>query len=150
MAAGATDATRRVIEITHVFDAARVLVFKAWIEPEHLVQWFRASEGWTTPFAEADARPGGKYRIGFASPDGKDDFVFEGVYNEIVEPERLVFTIGDGRRVLVTFAEFERKTKLVLRLALETTSSEEQQREGWTAGLVHLGEYLATLVRPPA
>jgi uncharacterized protein YndB with AHSA1/START domain len=73
----------------------------------------------------------------------QEDFDFEGVYNEIVEPERLVFTIVDGRPVTVTFAEDEGKTKLTLALTLETTYSEEQQCEGWTAMLVHLGEYLA-------
>jgi uncharacterized protein YndB with AHSA1/START domain len=108
------------------------------------VHWFYASEGWTTPFAETDVRPGGAFRIGFASPDGADDFVFEGVYNEILEPERLVFTLGDGRPVTVTFADQNGKTRLDLRLTLETTYSEEQQREGWTAMLEHLAEYLAT------
>lgn len=139
----AGDDTERVIEIARVFDAPRALVFKCWLEPKHIVRWFYASEGWTTPYAETDVRPGGAFRIGFASPDGKSDFDFEGVFNEIVEPERLVFTIADGRPVTVTFAEDEGKTKLTLALTLETTYSEEQQREGWTAMLVHLGEYLA-------
>ncbi len=140
----AGDVTLRGIEITRVFDAPLALVFKAWIEPGQLVRWFYASDGWTTPYAETDVRPGGAFRIGFASPDGKSDFDFEGVYDEVVEPERLVFTIGDGRPVTVTFVEDKGKTKLTLTLALETTHSEDQQREGWTAMLVHLGEYLAT------
>jgi uncharacterized protein YndB with AHSA1/START domain len=103
----AGDATDRVIEIARVFDAPRALVFKCWLEPKHILRWFYASEGWTTPYAETDVRPGGAFCIGFASPDGKSDFDFEGVYNAIVEPERLVFTIADGRPVTVTFVEDE-------------------------------------------
>jgi uncharacterized protein YndB with AHSA1/START domain len=139
----AAAAGTRTITITRVFDAPRELAFRAWIDPVHIVRWFYASEGWTTPFAETDPRAGGAFRIGFASPDGKGDFTFEGVYDEVVAPERLVFTIGDGRPVVVTLVEHGGKTKLDLVLALEDTYSEEQQREGWTAMLVHLGEYLS-------
>jgi hypothetical protein len=53
------------------------------------------------------------------------------------------FTIGDGRPVTVTFADEGGKTRLTLLLTLETTHPEEQQREGWTAMLVNLGEHLA-------
>jgi uncharacterized protein YndB with AHSA1/START domain len=131
-----------VIVLTHIYDAPRDEVFRAWIEPKHIVHWFYASEGWTTPFAETDIRPGGAFRIGFASPDGKNDFVFEGAYDEITPPERLVFTIGDGRPIVVAFTEENGKTKLSLELALESTHSEEQQRQGWGAMLDHLAEYL--------
>ncbi|HLF70981.1 MAG TPA: DUF1801 domain-containing protein [Dehalococcoidia bacterium] len=67
----ATDTSGREIVITRVYDAPRELVFKAWVEPEHLVRWYHASDDWTTPYAETDPRPGGAFRIGFASPDGK-------------------------------------------------------------------------------
>jgi hypothetical protein len=43
----------------------------------------------------------------------------------------------------VTFAEEGGKTRLTLLLTLEATHPEEQQREGWTAMLVRLGEHLA-------
>ncbi len=134
----------RVITIMRLYDAPRELVFRAWLEPKHIVHWFYASEGWTTPFAETDPRPGGVYRIGFASPDGKNDFVFEGVYREIVEPSRIVFTIADGRPVTATFAKEREKTKLTLELTLEKMHSEEQQRQGWGAMLEHLAEHLAS------
>ena len=132
----------REITITRMIDAPREMIFKAWLEPEHLVHWFYATEGWKTPFAETDPKPGGAFRIGFQSPDGKNDFVFAGVYREVQTPEKLVFVIGDGRPVTVLLVEDGGKTKLSLTLALETTFSEAQQREGWTAMIVHLAEYL--------
>ena len=133
----------QTITIQRNFDAPASLVYAAWIDPKHIVHWYYASEGWTTPFAESDPREGGIFRIGFASPDGKNDFTFEGVYNELVPNKRIVFTIGDGRPVTIDLEERNGKTLLTLVLALEDVHSAEQQREGWTAMLIHLGEYLA-------
>ena len=47
----------RTLVITRVFDAPRRLVFKTWIDPVHLEQWW-GPEGFTNPVCEADARPG--------------------------------------------------------------------------------------------
>lgn len=138
-----TESAFRSIVLTRTYDAPRELVFAAWIEPNHLLQWFRGSQDWTTPFAETDPRAGGAYRIGFGSPDGKNDFVFEGRYEEVTPPSRLVFTIADGRPITVTFTELNGKTKLDLVLSLENTHSEEQQREGWGNMLRFLAEHLA-------
>ena len=88
---------------------------------------------------------GGKISIGFASPDGKNDFTLEGHYNEIVPHERIVFTLADGRPITVTLADKAGKTELTLVLSLETLNSAEQQREGWTLMLEHLENYLTNL-----
>lgn len=135
----------QTIVITRALNAPRKLVFEAWLDAKHLLHWYYASEDWTTPFAESDPRVGGKIRIGFASPDGKNDFVLEGAYNEIVPHERIVFTLADGRPITVTLADKDGKTELTLVLSLETLNSSEQQREGWTLMLVHLENYLNTL-----
>ena len=58
--------------------------------PQHLANWFGPKD-FTLPFCEMDFRVGGHYRLCMRSPDGKDYWV-HGVYREIVEPERLVFT----------------------------------------------------------
>lgn len=133
----------RTILITRVLDAPRKLVFEAWTKPEHLVHWHHAGDGWTTPFAETDPRPGGKLRIGYASPDGKESFVLEATYREIVAPERIVFVIADGRPVTVTLEDSAGKTKLTIELTLETEYPEEVQRGGWTQHVDNLATYLA-------
>jgi uncharacterized protein YndB with AHSA1/START domain len=98
--------------ITRSFDAPRSLVFKAWTEREHLVHW-SAPKGFTITHSEGDLRPGGAWRACMRSPDGVDLWL-GGVYREIVEPERLVFTHAwedaDGKRghetlVTVTLTE---------------------------------------------
>ena len=138
------DQAGRVIVITRVLDAPRDLVFAAFTDPKHLVHWHNAGEGWTTPYAESDPHPGGALRIGYGSPDGKDDFALEAVYREVRPPERLAYVLSDGRPVTVTFDDVGGKTKVTLELGLETEYHEDLQRGGWTAHLDNLAAYLAT------
>lgn len=129
--------------IVRLIDAPRARVYQAWLTPEDLMQWHFASEGWTTPSAKVDAHVGGKFNIRFQSPDPQVGFDFEGSFDELVESERIVYTIGDGRKVWVEFADEDGKTKVTLTLTLETQHTEEQQREGWGAMVDHLGKYLS-------
>src|SRR5271156_4260473 len=76
--------------LTRLIDAPRDLLFRAWTDPELLKQWF-APLPYTTPVAELDVRPGGASRIVMRSADG-EEFPNRGVYLEVVENERLVFT----------------------------------------------------------
>jgi len=133
----------RSFTITRTFDAPRRLVFDAFIKPEHLVHWHHAGEGWKTPFAETDPRPGGKLRIGYGSPDGKEDFVLEGTYREVRAPELIVYVIDD-RPVEVTFEELGAKTRVTVEVTLETEYHEDVQRGGWTEHIDNLATYLAT------
>src|SRR5690349_20792754 len=57
----ATPPAERVLELTRIFAAPRDLVFKVWIEPEHLVRWW-GPRGFTMPSHALEARPGGAYR----------------------------------------------------------------------------------------
>jgi len=132
------------ILIEREIDAPRSLVFEAWTDPKHLVHWYYASEGWTTPFADVDLRVGGKFRIGFASPDGVYDFVFSGMFTEIVAPARLAYTIDDGRAVTLDLTEVVgNRTHVHLEFVAEGTFPVEQQSEGWGTQVTHLAEYLA-------
>ena len=76
--------------LTRSFDAPRDLVFRAWTDPAHLMQWW-GPHGFTTPRCEIDLQPGGAIRMDMRGPDGVL-YPMAGVYQEIVPPERLVFT----------------------------------------------------------
>lgn len=141
--------------ITRVFDAPPRLVFEAWTKPEHLSRW-SGPRGFTIPFAEMDFRPGGTYRTCLRSPDGKDHWV-QGVYREIAEPERLVFTHAwedaNGKPkqetlVTVTFAKQDGKTKLTFHQAIfESVEGRDSHRSGWSESLDRLEEYLAKAIK---
>ncbi len=130
------------IVIERVIDAPRERVWKALIDPEDLKHWSHADEGWTTPFAETDPRVGGTLRIGFGSPDGKNDFVLEGTYTVVEEPDRLVYKMGDDRIVTNTLVEEGGKTKITISFTPEEENTREKQQEGWSLILKHLVEYL--------
>jgi uncharacterized protein YndB with AHSA1/START domain len=73
-----------------MIDASPDKVFRAWTEPELLKQWF-APLPWTTPSIETDVRPGGSSIITMLDPEG-NEFPSSGVYLEVVENKKLVFT----------------------------------------------------------
>jgi uncharacterized protein YndB with AHSA1/START domain len=141
----------RELVIKRVFDAPRELVFKAWTDPEHLKQW-SAPEGFTIPVAEGDLRPGGKWRSMMQKPDGTELWL-GGVYREIVEPERLVFTHawddkngkpGHETVVTVTLVERDGKTEMTFRQGLfESVESRDGHQGGWTECFDRLEELLS-------
>ena len=83
-------AADRELVLTRIIDAPREKVYRAWTEAKLLKQWF-APLPWKTPKAELDVRPGGAGLVVMADPDG-NEFPNPGVYLEVVENERLVFT----------------------------------------------------------
>jgi uncharacterized protein YndB with AHSA1/START domain len=59
-------ATAQEITITRVLEAPRELVWKAWTEPDHLVQWWGAgARGWSMlpSGVTMEVRPGGTFRV---------------------------------------------------------------------------------------
>jgi uncharacterized protein YndB with AHSA1/START domain len=143
----------RELLITRTFDAPRKLLFEAWTRPEHLARW-SGPHGFTTTQDKMDFRPGGAYRACLHAPDGGNHWV-SGVYREIVEPERLVFTHAwegeDGRPgpetvVTVTFEDRGNRTEMRFHQAFfETTASRDGHRSGWSESFQRLAEHLATL-----
>lgn len=157
MAAGnaVTEPADRVLVITRIFDAPRELVFRAWTDPEHLVRWM-GPRGFTSSIEHSELRPGGAYRIYMRGPEG-DDHWTQGVFREIVEPERLVMAgswadaqgnpISPETLLTLTFEEHEeRKTRLTLHQAIfESVTARDAHQGGWNSSMDRLAEYLATL-----
>ncbi len=91
-----TDAiTQPDIEIVRTFDAPRELVWKAWTTPDRFAAWFGAPGATCPPeHCEMDVRPGGAWRaLMHAGEHG--DIHWHGAFEQVDEPEQLVFTISD-------------------------------------------------------
>jgi uncharacterized protein YndB with AHSA1/START domain len=143
--------------ITRVYDAPRELLFKLWTDPKHLVQWWGPRD-FTNPVCEADARPGGAIRIHMQAPDGRI-YPMTGTFDEVVAPERLVFTSGaladDGKplfevRTTVLFENDGGKTRLTLRatVIMQTDAAAPYlagMNEGWSQSLDRLAERVASV-----
>jgi uncharacterized protein YndB with AHSA1/START domain len=76
--------------ITRLIDVPRDKLFRCWTEPALITQWFTPPP-WKTIAAEVDVRTGGTSLITMRGPDGTL-VLNRGMYLEVVENERLVFT----------------------------------------------------------
>jgi uncharacterized protein YndB with AHSA1/START domain len=147
------------IVINRVFDAPRELVWKAWTEPDRLVRWWGPKD-YTCPSANIDPRVGGKYLASMRSPEGKDLWS-TGLYEEVVEPERLAMTdsfadpMGNvvpasyyqmpGEYPLelhlsIVFEEQEGKTMMTLRHSGMPAETSKDAEMGWNESFDKLAE----------
>jgi uncharacterized protein YndB with AHSA1/START domain len=139
------------LTITRLLDAPRDLVFKAWTDSAQGNDW-SAPRGFTVTAFEADLRPGGAWRLGMRTPEGKDLWV-GGIYREIVPSERIVATHAwqnpDGRpgnATLMTVALAARgdRTEMTFQqTGFESDEDRDGHREGWSECFDRLEEYLA-------
>ena len=84
------------IAITRIFDAPRERVWAEWTEPEPFADWFGGGDA-EIPLSTVamDVRPGGSWRATMFAGAERLEIRWKGEYREVVEPERLVFTISD-------------------------------------------------------
>jgi uncharacterized protein YndB with AHSA1/START domain len=161
----AADATRtsevvgdREIVFTRRFEAARPLVFKAWTESDHLMQWWGPRE-WPLAVSKMDLRPGGVWHYCMRSTDGQESWG-KATYREIVEPERLVYvdafsdpegnSIAPEATVTITFAESNGGTLVSIHTLYENPADRDRVVEmgvmpGMSETLDRLAEHLARL-----
>jgi uncharacterized protein YndB with AHSA1/START domain len=136
------------LAMTRIFDAPRRLVFEVWKKREHVERWW-GPHGFKTTVQEMDVRPGGKFR--YVMSGFGDEYPFDGVYDEVLEPERLVITgtiPGMPGRIWtsVTFEEENGKTKLTVHQRCEFESDATRgAAEGWRQMLERLEEYVRAL-----
>lgn len=117
-------------------------VWKFWTSPEHIIKWNNASEDWHTPSAMNDLRVGGKFLSRMEAKDGSFGFDFGGVYDEVIPNNTIAYTMGDGRKVKITFLSQQNTTKVVEAFHAETQNSIDLQRNGWQAILNNFKKYV--------
>lgn len=118
--------------------------WKIWTTPEDITKWNNASEDWHTPKAENDLRAGGKFIYRMEAKDGSFAFDFAGIYDEVKQNERLVYSIEDGRKVSVSFLGNGNETIVTEIFEAENTNSIELQQAGWQAILNNFKKYAET------
>jgi uncharacterized protein YndB with AHSA1/START domain len=114
-------AQRRIADnellIVRTFDAPPSVVFALWSSAEHMKRWM-GPKNFSCPEATIDFRVGGAYRAMIKSAEHGESW-FSGIYREIVQDERLVFTFtwhdegpsaGIETLVTITFEERDGKT----------------------------------------
>ncbi|MDH4617373.1 SRPBCC family protein [Brevibacillus sp. AY1] len=116
-------------------------VWKFWTEPKHIMQWNNASDDWHTPYAENDLKAGGKFVSRMEAKDGSFGFDFGGVYDEVSMYETISYTMGDGRKVKISFIRQGNDTQIIESFDAEETNSREMQQAGWQSILDNFKKY---------
>ncbi len=83
------------IIIARVFDAPRELVWRAFTDPKHVVNWW-GPNGFTTEIETMEVRPGGVWKHTMIGPDGAR-YPNKSIFKEVVAPERISYSHGGGR-----------------------------------------------------
>ncbi len=133
--------------VTHVFDASCERVWKAWVTPEEIGQWFAPV---VMDVRELDVRPGGHFR--FADPNDVDGGEYTGTYITVDPLHELSFSVidfsvtNDPSGVKAGFKiVFERMGEQA-KITLTSLPPEEYHKEtvdAWSACF----ERLATVIR---
>ena len=133
------DAKARTLTLKKVFNVPVKLVWEAWTNPEHVVQWW-APAGMKITVMVHDFKVGGKWKYSMPMPDG-NMFISEGTYLEI-EPYKRIVTTADfkpmtqGVEMHVEFEEDGEKTIFTFSVVHATEEYCKQQEKmgfynGW-------------------
>ena len=122
------------ITVSTVVNASVTHAWEVFTQPEQITRWNFASPEWCCPSATNDLRVGGEFSYRMEARDGSMGFDFTGVYTAVQPLEQLAYTLGDGRRVTVTFEAISSdETRVTEVFDPEDLNSEELQRGGWSA-----------------
>ena len=142
-------ATQELV-LTRVFNAPCSLVFACWTEGRHLKEW-SSPHGFTIPYAEGKAEPGGHYRACMLKPDGTELWL-GGTYKEVVLNKKLVMTHaweqeggkpGPETLITVEFEDLGGKTRMTF---IQTGFVSAQDRDGHAGGWGECFEKLESLL----
>lgn len=140
------DENKQTILVKRIINVPVEKVWQYWTEPEHIKKWNSASEDWHTTFAENDLRVGGKFLSRMEAKDGSVGFDFWGIYDEVKLYEVIESTLGDNRKVKITFVGKEEYTEVTESFEAEDINSIEMQQAGWQAILDNFKKYTEQLI----
>jgi uncharacterized protein YndB with AHSA1/START domain len=146
------------VVITREFDAPRELLFRAYTDPELIVQWL-GPRALTMTVDRHEARDGGRWRFTHRDADG-NEYGFHGVYHGTPSLDGIVRTFefegAPGHVSLETATFEERGGRTLLRLNSVFQSVEDRDgmvqsgmEQGVNEGMERLDELLARLAPAP-
>lgn len=133
------------INIEAIVNAPIEKVWKAWSNPNDIMQWNFADPSWHSPACENDLREGGKFKYRMEARDGSYGFDFEGVYDTVVPHHEIFYTMPDGRKVFNYFESEGDQTKIKTIFDAENENDSELQRQGWQSILNNFKKYVESI-----
>jgi uncharacterized protein YndB with AHSA1/START domain len=145
---------RREFTLNRLLPASRPVVFRAFVEPERMKQWW-APRGFHVLSCALDLREGGAWRMRIRSDETGAIQTEVGTYREIRSPERLAFTHAWVRTngtltpttlVTVKFTEHDGMTEVAFTQSdFHSPDFCRSHEEGWSQSLEKLTQYVPHL-----
>lgn len=154
------DEGRYELIFSRVFAAPVDVVYRAWTDPDQLVNWW-GPRGFSLTIRTMEFRVGGVWEYVLHGPDGTD-YPNRAVFEDIDPPNRFVFSNTGGHvddrhltcRMIVTFDERDGQTSVILRMRFDSLMSLDRARErgaeqGGSDSFARLAEWLKRRGRTP-
>lgn len=143
--------TTGTVRFHRVLRAKPERVYKAFLDADAMAKWL-PPYGFTGRVHHLEAKLGGTYRMSFTNFSTGKSHTFGGVYNELVPPERIVYTdrfddpgLPGDMRTTVTLRPVPSGTELsIIQEGLPEVMPVDECYLGWQDSL----EQLAKLVEP--
>jgi len=155
MGARKTSVADNELLIVRTFNAPASVVFALWSSAEHMKRWM-GPKSFACPEMAIDLRVGGRYRGMIKSAEHGENW-FSGIYREIVQNQRLVFTFtwenegpsaGLEMVVTITFEERNGKTVQTFHQApFRTIERRDSHVGGWSEAFDKQATYAEKIAR---
>lgn len=129
----------RTVTIKRTLSAPIQLVWEAWTQPEHIINWW-GPKGMDTKVIEHDFKVGGQWKYSMLMPDG-NEFITDGEYKVIEELKEILSSANfkpmtEGVEIQALFAEAGDKTDFTFNIIHPTEEYRIQQEQmgilnGW-------------------
>ncbi|MEX0693428.1 MAG: SRPBCC family protein [Rhodospirillales bacterium] len=134
-------ATERTMVLQRVIQAPRSSVWRAWMNPETLPQWW-GPDGFSCRTKKIDLRTGGEWVFDMIAPDGTV-YPNHHLYNEVRPEDRIGYSLLWGENgpkhadAWASFEDIDGATKVTLGMVF-STAAEFQEAKGF--GAIELGQ----------
>lgn len=146
------------ITINKTINASVNHVWQAYLDPEDNKRWNTAGFGWTVGETHFDPRVGGKFEAEYKSPDGKNDFMLEGTFVEIIENQKIIYEMPQNemdkakRVVEINFEsvgnDSTSQTNFTVTFDAEDMNTLDRQKQGWNAILENFKKFVERKSNP--
>ena len=126
-------------------NASLAQVWECWTLPNHIMHWNFASDDWCCPSATNDLTVGSEFHYTMAAKDDSFSFDFWGTYDQIVVQKLLAITLGDGRKLTISFEDTNNGIVVTEQFDPESENPVELQQAGWQQILENFKKYVEGL-----
>ena len=133
---------KNIITIEASINVPIAEVWDYFTQPQHIVQWNYATKDWHCTKATNNLKVGENFSSRMEAKDGSFGFDFEGIYQEVIAHQKIIYKMPDERKVEIDFIKEGNQTKIIERFEAENDNPIEMQQQGWQLILNNFKTYV--------